>query len=293
MRLPPEMRCSVFDIFHPAVQALYFVAVVALCMAAVHPVLSAMSAASAFALSAYLRGWRASLRSLAWLAPLVALVALFNPLFSSSGSTELYRLGARAVYGESIVYGACAGAMLAATLLWFSNASHILTSDRIMGLLGNTAPTLALMLSMAMRLVPRLARVGADIDAVQRACSAARPRTARERFASRVRTVSVLLGVSMEDSLETADAMRARYWGSSAERTVYARYRFRSRDAAAILVLAALTACAAWTAWAASTAFSFYPVIDGWLHWNAYIPYGLLLLAPFGVAIEGWLRWKR
>ena len=82
-------------------------------------------------------------------------VAAVNPLFSAMGSTELFRIGLRAVYLESLAYGLCMGMLLVSVVLWFSNASHVLTSDKVMGLFGNVAPVIALMLSMAARLVPR------------------------------------------------------------------------------------------------------------------------------------------
>lgn len=342
-----------------------------------------------FALEASLCGAKASLRNLAWQAPLVMMLAIANPLFVSAGSTELFRIGMHAFYLESLVYGACQGLMLANVLLAFSVASHIVTSDKVLCTLGNLTPTLALMMSMTMRLVPQFARRGKDILATQKACTsienaaldtaaarsactaaapqmpsinaaqaealqpaslsqaafsrsisfaqdeapcnASRAQTGnsnaescpQERFAescdrpeksqmmsrtasaaspsktrktpfatrrlrpSRRQTVrnylhlsTVLMGWGMEDSLETADAMRARGWGAAKKRTSYQCYRFRRQDALACIVLAAFALSAAASAFAACQQFTFYPRIGGVAPWFSYAPYALLVLLP-------------
>ena len=148
------MKRTAFDLFHPVVAFGYFAVMFALSMTAMQPVYLAISLASVLSYSAVLRGWRATGRSLLWQLPLVAVVALANPLFSASGSTELFRLGLRAFYLESFVYGACMGVMLISVIVLFSNASQVLTSDKVMTLFGGVAPTIGLMLSMTARLVP-------------------------------------------------------------------------------------------------------------------------------------------
>ena len=143
---------TAFDRYHPAVAFSYFACVLAFGMAAMQPVYLALSLAAALSYSIVLRGVRATLRTALWQMPLILVMAVANPLFSAMGSTELFRIGLRAFYLESLVFGACMGAMLACVLLWFSNASRVLSSDKVMALFGNAAPTIGLMLSMAMRL---------------------------------------------------------------------------------------------------------------------------------------------
>ncbi len=162
---------TAFDRYHPAVAFGYFACMLAFSMAAMQPVYLALSLAAALAYSVVLRGVRATLRTALWQMPLILVMALANPLFSAMGSTELFRIGLRAFYLESLVFGACMGAMLSCVLLWFSNASRALSSDKVMALFGDAAPTIGLMLSMAMRLVPQFMRRGAAVGDVQRACT--------------------------------------------------------------------------------------------------------------------------
>ena len=284
---------TAFDRYHPAVAFSYFACVLAFGMAAMQPVYLALSLAAALSYSIVLRGVRATLRTALWQMPLILVMAVANPLFSAMGSTELFRIGLRAFYLESMVFGACMGAMLACVLLWFSNASRVLSSDKVMALFGNAAPTIGLMLSMAMRLVPQFMRRGAAVGNVQRACTSAGAAGLREGARSRLRLTSVLMGWGMEDSLDTADAMRARGWGACARRTTYRRCRFRARDGAALGVLAALAALNAVLAYAACTQFRFYPALSVLAVWWGYVPFAVLAFAPLALEARERARWTR
>ena len=76
-------------------------------MFALQPVLVAVSLAGALAASLAFRGVRATLRGLRWQLPAMGVICLVNPLFSASGSTELWRLGSVVIYLESLAFGAC------------------------------------------------------------------------------------------------------------------------------------------------------------------------------------------
>ena len=154
------MAARAFDLFHPAVALLYFAALLVLAMAAMHPVYVAVALLGSLAFEAASRGPRAMVRTLAWQLPVIAVIALANCTFVSSGSTELFRIGSRAFYLEALLYGVCSGAMLSCVLLVFSNASRVLSSDKVMDVLGAALPTVALMTSMTLRLVPHFARRG-------------------------------------------------------------------------------------------------------------------------------------
>ncbi len=301
--LREKRSTAAFDRFHPVVPLAYFVVLLAVGMAALQPVCLLTSFAGALAYSVVLRGWRPAGRTLAWQLPLAAMVALANPLFSASGSTELFRIGVRAFYAESFAFGACMGLMLTSMLITLSNAAHVLTADKVLALFGNVAPTVGLMLSMTARLVPQFARRGADIGDVQRACTAALPHVpqggesagrSRRRSALRgnLRLASVLMGWGMEDSLETASAMRARGWGAAARRTTYARHRFRRLDAVALAAGGALALLAAFAAWAACAQFRFYPTVAGFAPWWTYPPYALLAFLPLLLTARERLRWR-
>lgn len=286
------MNRNPFATYHPAVAFVFLACAIVISMAALQPVFVALSFLGALVCSVVCRGARATAGSFVWIVPLWLVVAIANPLFSASGSTEILRIGVRAVYVESLVYGACSGGMLASVFLWFSSYAACMNSANTMALFGNVLPIVSLMVSQVMRLVPQFVARGRGIAAAQDAVSAAAPQTKRQQTAGRLRIVSVLMGWGMEDGIERSDAMRARGYDCGARRTTYKRYRFGRADAsvlAAIVVLAAVAgACAA----AVCLRFSFYPTLSGWGAWWAYLPYALLMAVPSALRFKEWLLWR-
>lgn len=280
-----------FDIFHPIVPLVFFAVILVFCMIAIHPVYVVLSFGGALAFAVYLKG-AAALKMLAWQTPLVLFVAFINPLFSTVGSTVLFSFGSKAFYAEALGFGACMGMMLVSVLLWFSNASAVLTSDKVMTVFGNSAPTIALMISMVMRLMPQFVQRGTQIDQVAQACSATQGQDIKHTMGARVRLTSVLMAWSMENSLESADAMRARGWGVAKKRTTYQRYHFRAFDAVALTGLLLFAALNGILMNQAYGGFAFYPTMTPLSWWWGYIPYAALVVVPLMVCLVDDLRWK-
>lgn len=278
-------RLCAFETSHPSVPALYVTVTLVLTMAAMQPVLIAISLLGGLAANCCARGPRATLASLRWQLPVIFIIAVFNPIFSASGSTELFRIGMRAVYLESLAYGFAMGGLFVASALWFMAGSHLLTFDKVMTLFGNVAPTVALMISSAMRMIPRFLRRGRQVLAVQ--ASAGVPGGATETVRSRLRLSSVLMGWGMEDSLETADAMRARGWGAVPRRSTYTRYRFTPADAVSLLLLLTFGLLCALLAYAATSQYAFYPTMSRLVAWWGYVPYAAWMLVPTVVHLIG------
>lgn len=356
--------------------AAYLAVTLGLTMFSMHPLLIALSFAGGLAYGACVRGWRTQALSLRWQLPVVLVIGLVNPLFVSMGSTELFDLFGRPVYAESLLYGCAMAGLFVASAQWFGIGSAMLSYDKVLGLLGNVVPTVALMVSMTMRMVPRFVRQGRTIAAVQdvalscmgldcapseggasasgeagtstsgevgasmpgasipgeagasipgeagasmleeTGASATAPGRRHEparflrashlsdrvtgrlsdrmpvrlsdrvigrlsnRVKGRLRQSSVLMGWAMEDSLETADAMRARGWGARRQRTTYLPYRFTLRDAAVLLVLTVAAAVCIWASWTATNAYEFYPRLAPIRAWWGYVPYAVWMFVP-------------
>lgn len=286
------MNRNPFATYHPAVAFVFLACAIVISMAALQPVFVALSFLGALACSVVCRGARATAGSFVWIVPLWLVVAIANPLFSASGSTEILRIGVRAVYAESLVYGACSGGMLASVFLWFSSYAACMNSANTMALFGNVLPIVSLMVSQVMRLVPQFVARGRGIAAAQDAVSAAAPQTKRQQTAGRLRIVSVLMGWGMEDGIERSDAMRARGYDCGARRTTYKRYRFGRADASALAAIVVLAAIAGACAAAVCLRFSFYPTLSGWGAWWAYLPYALLMAVPSALRFKEWLLWR-
>ena len=210
---------------------------------------------------------------------MILIIALVNPLFSASGSTELFRIGMRAVYLESMVYGLCMGGLFVASVLWFEAAASMLEYDKVLALLGNAAPVIALMISMCMRLIPQFLRRGRTVLAVQDAIDVP-GRAPADPVRSHLRASSVLMGWGMEDSLERADTMRSRGWGAATRRTTYARYRLGRSDVATLVGLALFGVATVAVAWTATTQYSFYPQLSVPAPWPGYVVYAAWMVLP-------------
>ncbi len=281
---------TAFDTCHPAVPATYFAATGCIAIFAMQPVCVGISLAGALAFSFASRGWRRTLAGLRWQLPMVALVAVANPLFSASGSTLLARLGPMAIYQESIAYGACAGVLLVAVVLWFEGAACVLTQDRLLQLGARALPTVTLATSMAAQLVPQLMRRSQAVRAATLATTAAAPAGSRARG---VRVADQLMSWSMEDSIERSDAMRARGWGATDRRSCYLPDSFRTADAIALAGIALLAAASALLACVACSQWRFYPTMPRLVAWWGYLPYVALVLLPTALDLGQRIRWGR
>ena len=270
---------AAFSMSHPAVPSLYMVLTLGLTMFSMQPVLIALSLAGGLAYGFATRGAARTLGALRWQLPVILIIALVNPLFSASGSTELFHIGMRVVYLESMMYGLCMGGLFVASVLWFEAAASMLEYDKVLALLGNAAPVIALMISMCMRLIPQFLRRGRTVLAVQDAIDVP-GRAPTDPVRSRLRASSVLMGWGMEDSLERADAMRSRGWGAAPRRTTYARYRLGRGDVAALVGLALFGAAAVAVAWTATTQYSFYPQLSVPAPWLGYVVYAAWMMLP-------------
>lgn len=288
----PKETHTAFDSSHPVVPAVFLCGMLALTMFSLQPVLVIISLVGAIAFSLIGRGAAATGRSLSWQLPVACILALANPIFSASGSTPLLRVGPMAIYLESLVYGACMGAMLAAVVLWFEDAAVILPSDKILSLLGGRTPTVALMVSMTAKLVPELVGRGAEVRDAVAAVSLSRPVTRRERIAAGARTSGVLMSWSLADSLETADSMRARGWGAAVRRTSYRPYRFSDADGASLLAICLSLAVCAFLAWTACSQYRFYPTFSVLIFWWGYVPYAVFALVPTILAAWEVRSWR-
>ena len=280
-----------FSAYHPVVALIYLVCAAAFAMAAMQPVYAALSFAGALACAACTRGVE-SLHHMAWLVVIVLVVAAANVLFVGEGATVLFSWGERAFTLEALLYGLSSGIMLAAVLVWMMSWSTCLDSAAITALLGHAAPTVSLMISQAMRLVPQFARRGRTVASALAATPAAAPRNADERTADSVRTVSVLMGWGLEDSLVRADAMRARGYACGAARTTYRHYRIKRTDIAALAIVIALVLVNVPLASIACSQYAFYPTPPRLVAWWGYLPYVAFALFPVALTFREWWLWR-
>ncbi len=282
--------------FHPVINFSYFALVITISMLCMQPIMLAISLLSSVTYAIYLGGKQAWLFQLRYMLPMLVLVMIINPLFSQAGSTVLFTLGNTSITMEAIVYGGAASIMLISVLLWFSCYNRIITSDKCLYLFGKTIPAISLILSMVFRFVPRYNAQLKKITYAQK-CIGRDVHTGsiRQRVGNAVAILSVMTSWALEDSITTADSMRARGYGLPS-RSSYSIYRFALRDK---VVLSILMVCGFSVVWGMifSLQVQYYPTLEFGvftpLHGLLYTTYGILCLLP--VAIDVWedAKWKR
>ena len=247
-----------FSGYHPIINFLYYALVLLLSMCLMHPVYLLISLIGALTYDIYLKGRKAVQFAVMGLLPMAALAALVNPAFNHEGATILtYLPSGNPLTMESMFYGVAAAVMLASVVLWFSSYNEIMSSDKFVYLFGRMIPALSLVLSMALRFIPKF-KSQMDVVAEAQSCIGRDTKTGSviRRVSNAIKIFSIMVTWSLENAIETADSMRSRGYGLPG-RTAFSIYRFDDRDKN---VLAWLIFCGAY-------------ILSGWLAGGMYFRY--------------------
>ena len=159
-----------FSRCHPLVNFLYFALVLLGAMVLRHPVCQVLSLIGAIACFCCLGGEKPGGFRLWYALALVVLTAAVNPAFSHEGRTILrYLPSGNPLTLESVLYGLGAGLTLCTALIWFSDYTRVMTSDKFVYLFGRIVPALSLVLSMTLRFVPRFSAQARRVSRAQAA----------------------------------------------------------------------------------------------------------------------------
>ena len=287
-----------FSSYHPAVNFLYFGLVLFFTMCFLHPACLLLSLAAALRYAVCLNGRRAVRRSLRYLLPAALLAALINPAFNHQGATILtYLPSGNPLTLESIAYGLAAAALLSAVVTWFSCYTAVMTSDKFVYLFGRVIPALSLVLSMALRFVPRFQVQARAVSQAQRCVGRdVSDGSLLQRLRNGVTILSILLTWCLENALETADSMKSRGYGLPG-RTAFSIYRLDDRDQAALWWLGALGGYILSMWGAGGFACRYFPTFrlaprDGW-SLSGLLAFGLLCLTPVIIDRREERQWTR
>ena len=217
---------------------LYFVLVIGCSFVLTHPVCLGVSLACGVSYMLLLDGRKALRICLLFLLPMLLLAAFVNPAFSHRGATILtYLPNGNPITLESILYGVAAACMLITVISWFRCFTAIMTSDKFVYLFGRGIPALSLVLSMALRFVPRFAAQAKVIAAAQKGIGRDISQGSLLQKAKHgLRILSILVTWALENAIDTADSMKSRGYGLPG-RTAFSIYRFDKRDKKALLFL--------------------------------------------------------
>ncbi|MFB5677535.1 energy-coupling factor transporter transmembrane component T [Paenibacillus terreus] len=228
-----------FRSLHPAALFLYYMCAVLFGMLLSHPVFLMTEICLLTGLIIMQKQGRALLRMLLYMLPIGGAIAVINPLVSHRGRHILFYLMDQPITLEALLFGITTMLSITVVLLASLSYNHNVTADKFMYLFGRLAPKTALVALMAMRFVPLLRLRLSQIAIVQQTRGISmKEGPLRKRIKNGTVLMKVLLVWSLEEAVETADAMKARGYGT-ARRTAYSVYRMDRRDHISLLYLAA------------------------------------------------------
>lgn len=274
-----------FSRFNPKVTLLFFFVEIVLVIAVFNPILTAMSFAAACIYKIMLNGKKGISYIFKFALPLIAVVMLFNFIFAHYGATVLFEIRMMHFTFEALFYGFAQGLMLASVLLWFNLYSQVITSERFLAVFGRLAPNIAMLFSMVLTFIPRLKKNAQEINEARVLIN-----TNESRMKKSIGNFSALITMTLEESIETADSMKAR--GFNEKRTVYSKYSFSLRDLIMLIfIIVSAVLVIAFKAMGALV-FIYEPVIAvGEMSIVAAALYALLAFLP--VMINAWegVKW--
>jgi len=227
-----------FSSYHPINNFVYFALVLVCTMCFVNPVCLLISLFSSQAYNINLLGQKAVRKYYVFMIPLMLLAAFVNPIFNHEGVTILtYIPTGNPLTLESIVYGVFAAVMIMTVLSWFNCYNEIMTSDKFVYLFGRIIPALSLIISMALRFVPKFKDQAKKVSDGQKMLGRdISEGSVINRIKTAATIMSILITWSLENAIESADSMRSRGYGLPG-RTAFSIYRFDKRDKMMLLWL--------------------------------------------------------
>lgn len=223
-----------FSNFNPKVCFLFFVFTVLLILLNFNPIFLCVSLLSGVIYNAMLQGKKTFKTFFTFLLPFTLLVGIFNMAFTSYGVDILFSISNKNFTAEGLSYGLCQGVMFSSVIVWLSSYSYVLSSDKFMSVFSKLAPNLTLVLTMTLSFIPRLRKNAQEINDARLNVN-----TNQSKFKKSLDNFSSLVSMTLEESIEVSDTMRARNFNSS--RKPYSKYRFNLDDGIVLLFLLALS----------------------------------------------------
>ena len=286
-----------FSKMHPVTNIVYFSAVIIISMFYMHPVCLMISLLCAFVNAVAVSGKKAAFFGLKFLLPTALMLIIINPLFNHRGKTIIcYLPWDNPLTLESIVYGFATAALVCAVALWFHSFNKVMTSDKLIYLFGRIAPALGLVLSMALRFIPRFSAQFKLTKQHQKQITTCGKKSLIRQIKTTARVFSIMISWSLENALDTSDSMKGRGYGLKG-RSAYSRFRFTRDDAASIAIMFSEVIGLIMLIIFGGVKYRYFPSFKGnfsdVMSILFYSIYAVLCLMPIAInGMEG-LRWKR
>ncbi|HPF43898.1 MAG TPA: energy-coupling factor transporter transmembrane component T [Syntrophomonadaceae bacterium] len=177
--------------------------------------------------------------------PLTLIIVGLNLWLADYGKTALYVLALPwgdtwTIYREPLINSLAMGTKLVLIMAVFTIFNQVITVDKLISVFGNFSGPTVLMAVLAARMVPQLGRHARSIAEVQSLrIHGQKTVSLMDKVKRTGPFLTNLLRVSLESSLQTAEAMQVRAFGSG-KRTCFVPEHWRGRDTIITTAAAAL-----------------------------------------------------
>ncbi len=292
-----EIYRDEFSTYHPITNMVFFLGAILMGMFFIHPMFVALSIALGVTYLLTLKKTRA-FKELLYMLFLFVLLSVINPIFDRLGGTVLFKLFGRPYTLEALIYGMTLGGMAIAVLCWFACYNSIMTNDKFIYIFGRLLPSVSLVLSMILRLIPNFARKAKQISAARASIGMAGETSSsrKEKIRGGAMILSALTGWALEGGIITADSMRSRGYGTG-KRTMFAKYKYDAKNIILLAVMAVLIALTIFCAAKGATKADYVPYLTMTWFGNTYmlsgmIAYGIFLFIPVFLQIKEKIKWQ-
>ncbi|MBV1820763.1 energy-coupling factor transporter transmembrane component T family protein [Clostridium cochlearium] len=233
--------------------------------------------------------------------PFAILIMILNPLLVRDGSTILYIgkikfpvIGSIVITLESIMYGIFSGIKVICITLAFGFGNLIIHPDRSFGFFSKYLKKSSLLMSMIVTMFPNMMKSYENIREIEKLRgNILVDKKMKNTIKNGGNIVNILFLSSLEDSLDIAESMYSRGYGSCKKRSAYFVERFELKDKILIIILIGLFIELIVLGYKEIFNMSFYPRVD-----NPYkilsikgIIFCTLLFIP-SIINWWWKNWK-
>ena len=228
---------SGFKGYHPLVNVLFFISIIAFGMLLMHPVYLVISFISSTAYYLKLSGKDGRKTVFRFLLPMLLFVVIINSFFNHYGVTTLFILPSGNNFTfEALVMGIVSGITVVSVIQWFFCCNEVVTEDKFMHIFGRILPKGALVVSMILRFVPLYRRRYKEISQARKCIGLNGTDSFICKMKNTFKNIGILVSWSFENAIETADSMKARGYGLKG-RTYYSRFQWHTGDTLALILL--------------------------------------------------------
>ena len=283
--------------FHPITQLSFIICIVSVVLIVNDPVILSISLICSL-LYIFAYGGAKTLKNYLIMSSCVTLsVIMINPLISHRGMTVLFYLPDGNPYtAEALIYGFFASILISSTIDWFFIVNRTLNSEKIIYLFGKMLPKLALLISMTLGFFSKMKLQFQSMRSARKAvgCDISDGGLS-DRFRNGAALISALIGWSLENSIDTADSMNSRGYGTH-KRSSYSPYHFRPDDALLLSLVFMFFSFIMIMNYSGSLDHSYYPYFEmtriGFLSVSTYSVYFTMCVVPYIIDLLEARKWK-